>query len=96
MVHNWSLGPACIIYAADLLPDLTYIIMALKVSSFVVALTTEYFAHYIGLSITFFSYAMVSSICFIYLNQNIIETKGLSQVELNEKLLDQISRDKKD
>ena len=52
--------------------------MVLKISSFIVAMTTEYLFYYIGISNTFIGYGLISTLCFVYLKEDLEETKGMS------------------
>jgi hypothetical protein len=45
VAFNFSLGPVCIIYAAELVPNFTPIIITLRSFTFLVALTTNYLIH---------------------------------------------------
>jgi hypothetical protein len=45
ITFNFSLGPICIIYSAELVPDMAPIIVALRFATFLVALSTNYIIH---------------------------------------------------
>jgi len=45
IAFNFSLGPVCIIYAAELVPNFTPIIITLRSFTFLVALSTNYLIH---------------------------------------------------
>lgn len=42
IVHNKGLGPICIVYCADIMENLNWMIIAIKICSFTVAMTSEY------------------------------------------------------
>lgn len=42
VVHNKGLGSICIIYCADILENLNWMIIAIKICSFTVAMTSDY------------------------------------------------------
>lgn len=42
VVHNRGLGSMCIIYCADILDNLNWMIISIKICSFTVSMTSEY------------------------------------------------------
>jgi hypothetical protein len=68
ITFNCSLGPVCIIYAVELVTDITPIILTLKICSLCVALSTNFLMKTIGLGLMFLIYAFISTLSFIYLS----------------------------
>lgn len=91
LVHNWSLGSVCIIYAADLLNDLTYVIVMLKICSFSVAMSSEYLIEWVGIGQTFLMYGLISLGCFIFLRRELFETKNKTKSEIDKLMLGRMS-----
>jgi MFS family permease len=79
IVFNFSLGPVCIIYAAELIPNITPVIITLRICTFLVALTTNYLIHEFGIGQMFLMFGVLSMIAHYYLIDHLRETKGKSK-----------------
>ncbi len=82
VIHNKGLGAMAIVYCADILDDLSPMIVAIKICSFSVAMTSEYMIEYLGISNMFVIYAGLSAFAHVYVRSWVIETKGLSKEEI--------------
>jgi MFS family permease len=82
IAFNFSLGPVCIIYAAELVPNFTPIIITLRSCTFLVALTTNYLIHEFGIGQMFFMFGILSLVAHCYLSEKLRETKGKSKPEI--------------
>lgn len=67
ITFNFSLGPVGIIYAAQLVPNLTPIIVTLRFATFLVALSTNYIIHEFGIGQLFLMFGVLSTIVHTYL-----------------------------
>ena len=45
MIFNFSLGPVCIVYAAELVNNITPIIVTKRLANLMVAVSTNYLIH---------------------------------------------------
>ena len=81
-VHNMSLSPVCIVYCAEIVEDITWVIITLKMCSFTVALTADYMIEYLGFGNMFFVFGIISILVYLFLRDKIEETKGLTKKEI--------------
>ena len=79
IAFNFTLGPICILYSAELVDNMTPIIMSLRASTFLVALTTNYIIHEYGIGQLFLIYSILTGICYYYLTDHLRETKNRSK-----------------
>ena len=82
IAFNFSLGPVAIIYAAELVPNLTPIIVTLRAATFFVALSTNYIIHEFGIGQLFLMFGVLSAVAHTYLNRHLRETKGKSKPQI--------------
>jgi len=82
IAFNFSLGPVCIVYATELVPNLTPIVVAQRVCTFLVALSTNYLIHEFGIGQMFLMFGVLSLIAHYYLSDKLIETKGKSKPQI--------------
>ena len=78
-VHNMSLSPVCVVYCTEIVEDIWWIIITLKVCSFSIAMTADYMIEYLGFGNMFLIFGIISVGLFLYLNPRIIETKALTK-----------------
>ena len=78
-VHNMSLSPTCIVYCAEIVEDITWVIITLKVCSFSVAMTADYMIEYLGFGNMFMVFGFMSILIYLFLRDKMVETKGLSR-----------------
>jgi MFS family permease len=71
IAFNFSLGPVCIIYAAELVPNFSPIIITLRTFTFLVALTTNYLIHEFGIGQMFLMFGVLSSVAYYYLKDKL-------------------------
>lgn len=53
LVMNMTLGPCCVVYCAEIVADITWMIILLKGLALLIALTTEYLIEYVGIGFMF-------------------------------------------
>lgn len=82
ITFNFSLGPVAIMYAAELVPNLTPVIVTLRFANFLVALSTNYIIHEFGIGQLFLVFGVLSAVAHTYLQTRIRETKGKSKPEI--------------
>ena len=73
IVFNLTLGPICIFYCSEILNDLKYVILTLKILSLFFALTSDIMIHKIGIG-------MIG----IYLREHMEETINLDKEKVYE------------
>lgn len=67
IVFNLTLGPICIFYCSEILKDLKYIVLTLKILSLFFALTSDIMIHELGIGLMFMIFGVISLIVCIYL-----------------------------
>lgn len=72
MTMNLTLGPCCIIYCAEIVEDITWIIITLKGCALVIALSTEYMIEYIGLGFMFLIFFGLTIIAHLFIRPRLI------------------------
>lgn len=77
IVHNKSLGAMGIVYCADILDDLSWMTVSIKICSFTVAMTSEFMIEYLGISNMFLIFALLSGFAHVFVSKWMIETKDL-------------------
>lgn len=76
-VMNMTLGAICIVYCAEIVEDITWVIITLKIGSLSMALGTDYMIQFLGIGKMFLLFGALTFIVFLFLRGKIIETKGL-------------------
>ena len=74
-----SLSPTGIVYCAEIVEDITWVIITLKVCSFSVAMTADYMIEYLGFGNMFMVFGFMSILIYLFLRDKMVETKGLSR-----------------
>jgi SP family galactose:H+ symporter-like MFS transporter len=82
IIFNFTLGPVCIIYAAELVTNITPIIVTKRLVNLMVAASTNYLIHEFGIGPMFLLYGMLSLVAHTYLRDRIRETKGKSKIQI--------------
>ena len=82
IVFNFSLGPICILYAAELVDNITPVIVTKRLVNLIVAISTNYLMHEVGIGPMFFLYGVLSLAVHYYLRDRMRETKGKSKVQI--------------
>lgn len=67
IVFNLTLGPICIFYCSEILNDLKYVVLTLKILSLFFALTSDIMIHELGIGVMFMIFGVISLIVCIYL-----------------------------
>ena len=67
IIFNFSLGPVCIIYAAELVTNITPIIVTKRMVNLMVAISTNYLMHRYGIGPLFLLYGVLSLVAHSYL-----------------------------
>ena len=76
-VMNMTLGAICIVYCAEIVEDITWVIITLKIGSLSMALGTDYMIQFLGIGKMFLLFGALTFLIFLFLRGKIIETKGL-------------------
>ena len=84
IVFNLTLGPICIFYCSEILNDLKYVILTLKILSLFFALTSDIMIHKIGIGIMFMIFGTISLVVGIYLREHMEETINLDKEKVYE------------
>lgn len=71
VIFNFSLGPVCIIYAAELVTNITPIIVTKRMVNLMVAASTNYLIHEFGIGPMFLLYGVLSLITHSYLRDRL-------------------------
>ena len=74
-----SLSPVCVVYCTEIVEDIWWIIITLKVCSFSIAMTADYMIEYLGFGNMFLIFGIISIGLLLYLSPRIIETKALTK-----------------
>jgi MFS family permease len=82
IVFNFTLGPVCILYAAELVSNLAPVIVTKRLVNLIVAISTNYLLHEVGIGPMFLLYAVLSLAVHYYLRDRLRETKGKSRVQI--------------
>lgn len=71
IIFNFSLGPVCIIYAAELVTNITPIIVTKRMANLMVAASTNYLIHEFGIGPMFLLYGVLSLVTHSYLRDRL-------------------------
>jgi len=71
IVFNITLGPICILYAAELVSNLTPVIVTKRTVNLTVAISTNYLMHEFGIGPMFLLYAVMSLVVHYYLRDRL-------------------------
>jgi MFS transporter, SP family, galactose:H+ symporter len=84
-----SLGPVCWIYCGEILPAqaMSICVFINWFSAFIVILTFQIIVDLIGMPATFFVYAALNGLGVVYFFCDMVETKGLSKMQIRKLLL---------
>ena len=82
LVFNMTLGPVCIIYCAEIVEDITYIIITLKLLSLTMAVSSEYMIEYLGIGKMFLLFAVLTSLAHLFMEERMKETEKLPTEEI--------------
>jgi len=74
-----SMGPIALLYIAEILENISPMVMLLWFETILVAMFSDYMITLMGLSHTFLLYAIISACCLLYLCVNMKETKGMNK-----------------
>jgi MFS family permease len=67
VIFNLTLGPICIFYCSEILSDLKYVILTLKILSMFFALTSDIMIHKLGIGTMFMIFGVISLVVCLYL-----------------------------
>ena len=87
-----SLSPVCIVYCAEIVEDITWVIITLKMCSFSVALSADYMIEYLGFGNMFFVFGVLSIVVYLFLRDKMEETKGLSRKQIYSMFEEKVKR----
>ena len=82
IIFNFSLGPVAVIYAAELVPNMTPMIVSLRTATFLVALSTNYIIHEFGIGQLFLLFGVLTAVAHTFLQRRLRETKGKSKPQI--------------
>ena len=82
IVFNFSLGPVCTMYAAELVDNYTPIVCSLRSITFLVSMCTNYIIYEVGIGQLFLMFGMLSLVAHFFLKDRVRETKGKSKPEI--------------
>jgi MFS family permease len=82
IIFNFSLGPVAVIYAAELVPNMTPMIVSLRTATFMVALSTNYIIHEFGIGQLFLLFGVLTAVAHTFLQRRLRETKGKSKPQI--------------
>ena len=71
IVFNFTLGPICILYAAELVSNLTPVIVTKRTVNLTVAISTNYIMYEFGIGPMFLLYAVLSLVVHYYLRDRL-------------------------
>lgn len=84
IVFNFTLGPVGILYAAELVDNLTPVIFTKRMVNLLIAISTNYLMHEFGIGPMFLMYAMLSLLAHYYIRDRMRETKGKTRLQVLE------------
>jgi hypothetical protein len=77
-----SLGPVSFIYAAEIMENLSFLIVVNWLLTILVSFSSEIMIKTYGIGKVFLFYGLSTLLCLVYLCKNMLESKGLSRQEL--------------
>lgn len=77
-----SLGPVTFIYAAELMENISFILIVNWVLTIMVSLLSEIMIKAIGIGKVFLFFGVCSLLCLLYFYYNMVESTGMSRQEL--------------
>jgi hypothetical protein len=83
LVMNLTLGSCCIVYCAEIVADITWMIILLKGLALIIALTTDYMIEYLGIGFMFLIFFGLGLCAHVFLRPRVKETKGKTTAEIH-------------
>lgn len=71
IVFNFTLGPICILYAAELVTNITPIVVTKRILCLLAAASTNYLIHEYGIGPMFLLYGVLSLVAYYYLKDRL-------------------------